>query len=426
MSKSARLFFLPYTSYVFIWVVFVSFSNLSLGKDEPLMAHKNKDRLEIGAKDAERDDFKQMPPRPGKAACLPASSRASLKDKKTRPYIFAVPDYYQWGASCILGEDGQYHLFYSRWKRDNPRGMFGWLYVSEIAHATALKPEGPYVYKETLLQGFGEPQASRWDAFNAHNPDITRMKDPKTGKLKYYLYFIATRDNDDMKSDWWDRIINQRIGVASSDSINGPWKRHPSPVITPPTGPLNHYLVNPGVCQLPNGKYLMLLKGRGKGKDKHHVGPMLHGWALSDSPLGPFKAMDSLLFPASYSAEDPCVWIQDGWIMAAVKDWHGKISGTAGISFIRGKINSKGNIAWEIPKDASMTGREICWSDGKVTRLNATERPFVLLDASGKPSHLFMAASTGSPFKNATQIPREKTKLVPLENLPFNCCIPLK
>jgi len=362
---------------------------------------------------------------PGKAGTLPVESRASLTDKKTRPFIFADPDYFQWGGSCMLGEDQKYHLFYSRWKRDNPRGMYGWLYISEIAHATASKPEGPYTYKNTVLHGFGSPQPDRWDASNAHNPNITRMTDPKTGKQKYYLYFIATRDNNDMQNDWWDNIINQRVGVASSDSINGPWVRHPKPVITPPTGPLHHYLVNPGVCQLPNGKYLMVLKGRGKRKDRRHVGPMLHGWALADSPEGPFTAQTKLLFPASYSAEDPCVWVQDGWVIAALKDWHGKISGTRGICFVRGKMDQQGDIHWEIPKDASISKREIKWADGKVTHLNASERPFVLLDSSGKPSHLFMAAATANPFANGTQTPRKKSKLVPLKNLPFNLCLPL-
>ncbi len=364
-------------------------------------------------------------PTPGIAGPLPVESRPSLKDKTTRPYIFADPEYFQWGGSCMLGENQKYHLFYSRWKRDNLRGMYGWLYVCEIAHAIASKPEGPYIYQNTVLKGFGLPQANRWDARNAHNPCITQMKDPQTGKLKYYLYFIATRDDNDMQNDWWDNIINQRVGVASSDSINGPWVRHPKPVITPPTGPLHHYLVNPGVCQLPNGKYLMVLKGRGKGKDRRHVGPMLHGWALSDSPEGPFIAQSNLLFPASYGAEDPCVWVQGDWVMAAVKDWHGKISGKPGISYVYGKMDTSGKIHWSIPKNPSITGRQIRWTDGKVTQLNATERPFFLLDQSGKPSHLFMAASTKSPFANGTQIPRKEQKLVPLENLPFNLCLPL-
>jgi len=251
------------------------------------------------------------------------------------------------------------------------------------------------------------------------------MKDSKSGKLKYYLYFIANRNDNNMRNEWSNHIIRQRIGVASSDSPNGPWKRFDKPVVTPPNGPLNYYLVNPGVCQLPDGRYLMVLKGRAKGKGIHQFGPMLHGWALADAPEGPFKVQENLLFPGTISAEDPCVWVQDGWIMAAVKDWHGKLGGVAGISYIRGKLNKTDSIDWEIPENASITKREIRWDDGKVTRLNAAERPFILLDKKGQPSHLFIAASTFNPFKNSGQKADRKRPLIPVENLPFNLCLPL-
>ena len=59
--------------------------------------------------------------------------------------------------------------------------MGGWLYESEIAHATTANPEGPYQHKEVVLKGFGKPQPQRWDASNAHNPLVTRMKDPVSG-----------------------------------------------------------------------------------------------------------------------------------------------------------------------------------------------------------------------------------------------------
>lgn len=369
-------------------------------------------------------------PSPGHAGKLPAASRQSLLDKEARPFVFADPDWFQWGGSCILGEDGKYHLFYARWPRDNPRGMFGWLYVSEIARAVADKPEGPYVHQETVLKGFGEPQQERWDAHNAHNPCITRMKDPDTGKLRYYLYFIANRDDDETASDWLDRVVTQRVGVASADSPAGPWKRHDKPVIAPPAGPLRRYVTNPGVCQLPDGRYLMVLKGRanegsGEAARRGNFGPMLHGWALADRPEGPFVAQDSLLFPASVPAEDPCVWVQGGWIFCAVKDWHGKLGGQTGISYVRGKLDADGKIDWQVPENASITPREIRWDDGIVTKLDATERPFVLRDASGKPSHLFMAASELNPFANGNQKPRADGKVVPLRNLPFNLCLPL-
>ena len=158
----------------------------------------------------------------------------------------------------------------------------------------------------------------------------------------------------------------------------------------------------------------MCLKER---SDKPSYGGMIHGWALADRPEGPFKAQDSLLFSDQVLAEDPCVWVQDNHIYAAVKDWRGDISGTAGIARVRAALTKEGGIPesglnWEIPAHSHMAAKLIRWSDGKTTKLDALERPFVLLGADGKPSHLFTAASEKNPFASK-------------ENLPFNLCQPL-
>ena len=68
----------------------------------------------------------------GSVGELPVASRQSLFDKKARSHIFADPEYYQWGGSVVEDDKGMYHMFYARWRKDNPRGMYGWLYVSEI------------------------------------------------------------------------------------------------------------------------------------------------------------------------------------------------------------------------------------------------------------------------------------------------------
>ena len=362
----------------------------------------------------------ETPGTPGPAQPLPVTSRASLADHTARAHVFADPDWFQWGGSVVLGADGRYHMFYSRWRRDNPRGMKGWLYESQIARAVADTPEGPYQHVVVVLEGFGQPQPERWDASNAHNPCITHMRDPRTGEERYYLYFIANRDDDDQVTqhgepdDWWDRVSKQRIGVAVSDSIEGPWTRHPRPVITPPAGPLKHFQVNPGVCQLPDGRFLMVLKAR---DDSSGHGRMVHGWALADHPEGPFVGQESLLFPATVHAEDPCVWVEGEWIFAAVKDWGGQLSGTPGIGHVRGKLVGD-SIRWETPENSNISPRHLQWEDGQQTALHHLERPFVLRDAAGAPTHLFAACSVGNPFDG-------DHLTGPSSRLPFNVCIPL-
>ncbi len=125
------------------------------------------------------------PAGPGRAGPLPAASRATLTDHQARPHLFADPGFFHWGGTPILGDDGLYHLFYDRWPRDNPRGMYGWLYITEIAHATARRPEGPYAFHDVAIRSPGDDPPGRWDAVNTHNACITRFPDPATGRLRY-------------------------------------------------------------------------------------------------------------------------------------------------------------------------------------------------------------------------------------------------
>jgi len=368
----------------------------------------------------------------GKAACWSGCGgrfarliACDIEGQQARSHLFADPQFYHWGGTPILGDDGLYHLFYDRWPRNNPRGMYGWLYITEIAHATAERPEGPYTYRNTALSSPGDDPPGRWDAVNTHNALITRFPNPDTGKPTYYLYFIANRGERTMSDPWLVHIRHQRIGVASSDSPDGPWTRHPEPVCQP-GGPLQHYVVNPGVTRLPDGRYLMVLKGREFRKNTPKKwGPMLHGWALADKPTGPFQIQPTLLFPGTISAEDPCVWVQDGRIFAALKDWHGKLSGTPGISWVYGDIQADGNIRWSVPPNSLISARVLKWDDGTETRIDSLERPYILLDAKGRPSHLFAAASLKSPFAGSSQTPLKNPARVHPGNLPFNVCIPL-
>ena len=65
--------------------------------------------------------------------------------------IFKTEGYYNWCTSMLKGEDGKYHLFYSRWKKEY--SFYGWLTHSEVAHDVSDSPAGPWAYKETVLAG---------------------------------------------------------------------------------------------------------------------------------------------------------------------------------------------------------------------------------------------------------------------------------
>ncbi|TXE12102.1 hypothetical protein FUA26_06785 [Seonamhaeicola algicola] len=130
-----------------------------------------------------------------------------------------------WGGSAIKGEDGLYHMFYSRWKKN-----LGWAWVthSEIAHAVSTSPFGPFKHKDVVFPRRG---AEYWDGLCTHNPTTHKFEG------KYYLYYMGNTGDDvnpcvpgKIEYNWTHRN-NQRIGVAVADNPNGPWKRFDEPLI---------------------------------------------------------------------------------------------------------------------------------------------------------------------------------------------------
>lgn len=54
--------------------------------------------------------------------------------------ILKTEGFHNWGASVIKGDNGKYHLFYSRWRDVHT----AWLTYSEIAHAVSDNPSVPW------------------------------------------------------------------------------------------------------------------------------------------------------------------------------------------------------------------------------------------------------------------------------------------
>ena len=108
--------------------------------------------------------------------------------------IFHQDGYYVWCTSVIKGDDGKYHMFYSRWPHGKRaldddsmnyifNGFRGWNKYSEIAYAVADSIKGPYKHVKAILKG--DADKDKWDRFTMHNPQIRRF-----GKY-YYLYYIS-------------------------------------------------------------------------------------------------------------------------------------------------------------------------------------------------------------------------------------------
>jgi len=298
--------------------------------------------------------------------------------------IFKTEGYYNWGASILKGDDGKYHLFYSRWKKEYK--FTGWLVHSEIAHATSRNPAGPWKYKETVLQGRGD---GHWDAITAHNPKI------KYFDGKYYLYYCSTNmgDRDITPEELFEtaqtgythpnwKILrpNQRTGVAVSSSINGPWERMDKPLIEP-SGPITTLTVNPAIDRGNDGKYYLIVKGD-KPNEKRFIRDQ--AIAVSDSPAGPFEIQKKPVIDY-LDTEDVSMWYD--------KDRE-RFYGVFHAHTFIGMVTSPDGINWKKANEYVLMLKKVRKTDGSVLLPDRLERPFIFME-NGKPAILSLAVKKG-------------------------------
>lgn len=309
-----------------------------------------------------------------------------FKDRIQSPseqHIFKTEGYYNWGGSTIKGDDGKYHLFYSRWKKEYT--FLGWLTFSEIAHAVSVSPSGPWEYKETVLNGRGD---GFWDEVMAHNPKI------KYFEGKYYLYYISTNSGKENYSKneleniskvgykdprWKVLRENQRTGVAVSNSINGPWERNVNPLIEP-SGPITTLTVNPAITQGSDGKYHLIVKG-----DKPNTEAFIRDQviATSDKPNGPFAIAPKPVIDYM-DTEDMSMWYD------AKRDYFYGVFHTKGII---GMVSSPDAKVWKKATEYVITPKQIQF-EKELFVPHRMERPFVYVEDS-EPKVLSVAVKKG-------------------------------
>jgi len=302
-----------------------------------------------------------------------------------------------WGGSLVKGDDGLYHLFYSRWKT-----ALGWSWVtdSEIAHAVSRRPFGPFEFKDVALPRRG---AEFWDGLCTHNPTVRKFGD------KYYLYYMGnTGDGVVMGTATkeiinWNHRNNQRIGVAVAESPNGPWTRSDHPLIDITHGDdqaIDALCVsNPAITQRPDGGFLMVYKVVGKQRPLPNGGPVLHAIARSDCPTSPFVKHDKPTFVVEgvdFPAEDPYIWYQDGKYRAIVKSIESK---TDPVTEKKERIfslvlyESANGFDWVPSKHHLVSDRTIRWEDGRAEQFDHFERPQLYIE-NGVPKVLLCAGDT--------------------------------
>lgn len=274
-----------------------------------------------------------------------------------------------WGSAPIYGGDGKVHVFFSRWRGNHSN----WLVSSEIAHAVANHPEGPYNVLGTALKGRGE---GYWDADTIHNPNIQKIDQ------RYALTYIG---NNNSKG----KLNSQKIGIAVADSLYGPWRRiSDEPVINVSANPRNwdeYCVVNPSLIRHPNGQYWMYYRAWDRNNDNMRKA----GLATADSLEGPYikykynPILNNQRYKANAQSEDPYMFYYNNQFHAIVKDM-GLQNYLSGLYHV-----SDDGLNWSYPQLAYNTSDN--YFDGERKRF---ERPQILMK-NGKPDYLFLAFMGG-------------------------------
>lgn len=317
---------------------------------------------------------------------------------------FRMEGYWVWCGSVVKGEDGRYHMFASRWPKNQPMHP-GWLLGSEVVRASSDTPEGPYHFEEVVLPVRG-PQY--WDGRMTHNPHIKKIGN------RYVLFYTGSTHpfadpTETLKLDDPCVIVaraNKRVGIAVSDSVFGPWKRMDSPILPTRPDKFDNLLTsNPAPCVNPDGSVLLMYKARGYNPPPYigllH-GDMTLGVAYGQTYQGPYRVLqDDPLFPPQVSLEDPFIWNSGSEYEMIAKDMTGNICGEK-----YGGVHaySTDGRHWDICMGELAYSRKVLWDDGETRLMGNLERPFILFDDMGKPTHLFFATSDGTNgFHDATQ-----------------------
>jgi hypothetical protein len=298
---------------------------------------------------------------------------------------FTDPEWFIWGGSMVRTDDGVCHLLYARWPRKN--AMSGWVTHSQIAHATADDPLGPFKHVGVALPPRGKEY---WDGLCTHNPTVHRFGD------KHYLYYTGNTGDGRAITDAlnWTHRNNQRIGVAVADHPGGPWSRRDAPVIDvgDEDDPDGLCIANPAMTEMHDGRYLLIYKAVGRQGKLPFGGPVVHMAAIAGSPTGPFEKQPGLIFTKpgeEFPAEDPTIWRGDDRYWAVVKDFKGHFTG-AGRSLAL--FGSADGLNWAPTAAPLVAALDIDWRDGRTQKLHRLERPQLWLE-DGRPSVLYCAAS---------------------------------
>ncbi|MFC2113349.1 glycoside hydrolase family 117 protein [Bacteroidota bacterium] len=157
--------------------------------------------------------------------------------------------------------------------------------LADIGYATSL--DG-YNWTEQGVSAIRGPKGS-FDHRTIFTPDIL------VANGKYYLFYQAAGELS--QGLGWDFGFNL-IGMSWADSPDGPWHRHPEPILNlGPEGSFDELNMHDPSFIVKGGKYYLYYKGQPKGpklasylegRDAKYGTRLAWGVAIADNPEGPY------------------------------------------------------------------------------------------------------------------------------------------
>lgn len=228
--------------------------------------------------------------------------------------------------STVIKVDGLYYVYYTRspktaapvgYKKATKSLPANTWDLCDIYYATSKDGK---TWKEQGISASRGPEGA-FDDRSVFTPDIMRYQG------KYYLYYQA------VKYPYTERSKNV-IGMSWSDSPNGPWHRHPEPVLVAGKsgvfgknttkrwditayGDFDSQKIHDPNLIVRDGKIWMYYKAHPMGVGSEHAAPrgvgmkkpypnFSMGVAIADAPEGPF--IKHPLNPVSASGHEALVW----------------------------------------------------------------------------------------------------------------------
>lgn len=335
------------------------------------------------------------------AGFTPENFRAALAP---RGFVLEEPGWHIWCNAPVLDEKGGVHLFVSRWPVKDTFGL-GWHTTCEIAHYRAEKAEGPYTYAGTVLKGSGVEGS--WRKEGTHNVTVVRL--PAGGCA---LLFIANSHGTK------GFPANQKIGMMLAPDLNGPWTfaGDDGLVLDVPADPAvwSHDSAvgvnNPTLLPMPDGRFFLYYKAmkRGRGEVRRM------GLAIADRVEGPYRFEKEPLTANEGTIEDGFAFRLNGEVCLLVTDCHGE--GYGGGMIYRSKDGRTFDPA-PVRAYEAVDHYLKRWPDpAKGWSPWVLQRPALLLDRSGAPTHLF--APCGTPPEGTTGTATFLFELQPGRNAP--------